>query len=285
MTSGWKRPLQLAALCWVAFAVVLACAYWLPLARWADGWAVEGFRNLERPWLDGVATPVAKLADPAPYAIWTVLLAGIALYRRRPRHALAVLLLLAGANLTTQGLKLLLAHPRPHSFLGHAQLGTDAFPSGHATASMALALAAVLVASQRWRPVVAVVGALFALAVSESLMLLAWHFPSDVIGGFLVATSSALVTLAALRAAQARWPERAGRDAALRAFQAADWRRVVGATAGLAALAAFAIAATAGSSALEFADRHTTAVVAAVAVAAMAAALPASLMALGARRS
>jgi hypothetical protein len=150
---------------------------------------------------------------------------------------------------------------------------------------MALAFAAVLVASQRWRPVVAVIGALFALAVSESIMLLAWHFPSDVVGGFLVATSSALVTLAALRAAQARWPERTGRDAALRAFQAADWRRVAGTTAGIAAIAASAIAITAGSSALQFADRHTTAVVAAVAVAAMAAALPASVLALGTRRS
>jgi membrane-associated phospholipid phosphatase len=285
MNPGWKRPLQLAALCWVAFAVVLVCAYWVPFVRWADGWAVEGFLNLQRPWLNDIATPFAKLADPGPYAIWTVLLAGIALYRRRPRHAIAVVLLLVGANVTTQLLKIVLEHPRPHDFLKHAQLGTDAFPSGHATASMALAFAAVLVASQAWRPVVAVGGALFALGVSESVMLLAWHFPSDVVGGFLVATSSALVTLAALRAAQTRWPERTGRDAAKRAFEAADWRSVAGATAGIAALIALALVIAAGSHALQFADRHTTAVVAAVAVAAMAAALPASLVALGTRRS
>jgi membrane-associated phospholipid phosphatase len=283
MNSGWKRPLQLAALCWVAFAVVLVCAYWLPLARWADGWAVQGFRNLERPWLDGVATPVAKLADPGPYAIWTMLLAGIALYRRRPRHALAVVLLLAGANLTTQGLKVLLAHPRPHSFLGHAQLGTDAFPSGHATASMALAFAAVLVASQRWRPVVAVIGALFALAVSESLMLLAWHFPSDVAGGYLVAAASGLVTLAALRAADERWPRRTGREAAKRAIRGADLRRAGALVAGFALVAILGVLAAAGDSALHFADRHTTAVAAAAAIAAMAAVLPVSVSALGAR--
>src|SRR6478672_7882936 len=111
MTSGWKRPLQLAAACWVAFAALLVAAYWIPFGKWADGWAVEGFLNLQRPALDGVASFVAKLANPGPYAVWTVALAAIALYRRRPRHALAVILLVGGANLLTQTLKLVLAHP------------------------------------------------------------------------------------------------------------------------------------------------------------------------------
>jgi membrane-associated phospholipid phosphatase len=217
--------------------------------------------------------------------VWTVLLAGIALYRRRPRHALAVIVLLGGANLLTQGLKMLLAHPRPHHFLGKAQPGVEAFPSGHATAAMALALAAILVAAQAWRPLVAVVGALFVVAVSESLMLLAWHFPSDVAAGFLVATSCALATLAALRAADQRWPERTGREAARRAIREVDVRRSAAVVAALAFVALAAIAVAAGDRTLEFASRHTAAVVAAVAVAAMAAALPASLLAVGARRS
>jgi hypothetical protein len=149
---------------------------------------------------------------------------------------------------------------------------------------MALALAAILVAPQAWRPIVAIGGAIFALAVSESVMLLAWHFPSDVAGGYLVATSSALTTLAALRAAEQRWPERTGREAAMRAIKLFDLRRatlVVGAFV-LAAVAGLAIVA--GERALHFADHHTTAVVAAIAVAAMAAALPVSLVALGTRR-
>src|SRR5436309_7754991 len=117
MSSGWKRPLWLAALCWAAFAGVLVSAYWIPFGRWADGWAVEGFLNLQRPWLNHIAEPVAWLADPAPFAVWTVLLAVVAVHRRRPRHALAVVLLLGGANLLTQVLKVVLAHPRPHDFL------------------------------------------------------------------------------------------------------------------------------------------------------------------------
>ena len=62
------------------------------------------------------------------------------------------------------------------------------WPSGHATAAMSFALCAVLAAPARLRPLVAAVGAAFAVAVCYSFLALAWHYPSDVLGGFLVAT-------------------------------------------------------------------------------------------------
>jgi hypothetical protein len=149
---------------------------------------------------------------------------------------------------------------------------------------MALAFAAVLVAPRAWRAAVAIAGAVFALVVSESIMLLAWHFPSDVAGGYLVAASCAFVTLAALRAAEARWPRRTGREAAKRALREADLRRAGLVAAGFFVAALLGIAIAAGGSALHFADRHTTALVAAIAIAVMASALPVSVAALGAQR-
>jgi len=285
MVSGWKRPLLLAGACWVAFAVLLVVAYWLPFVRWADGWSIEGLIRLQSPVLNWLASRTAKLADPVPFAIATVALAGIALYRGRPRHAVAVLFVLVGASVTTQTLKVVLEHPRYHDFLGKAQLGADSFPSGHATAAMSVALAAVLVAPAAKRPLVALVGGVFALAVSESVMLLAWHFPSDVAGGFLVATAFALTTIAALRAAEARWPQRAGRDAARRVIGELDFRRTGAVVAGFVLAAMVGLIVAAGERTLHFAGRHTTAVVAVVAVAAMAAMLPVTVAALGARRS
>src|SRR3954454_14698186 len=97
MASGWKRPLQLAGVCWLAFAALLVLAYWVPFGDWADGWAVQGFINLERPRIDRAAEFVAELADPAPLGICTALLASVALYLRRRRDALALILLLGGA--------------------------------------------------------------------------------------------------------------------------------------------------------------------------------------------
>jgi membrane-associated phospholipid phosphatase len=70
-------------------------------------------------------------------------------------------------------------------------------------------LCAVLVTPRRLRPLVAVLGGLFALAVGCSLLILAWHMPSDVLGGYLTATLWAALALAALRYTDCRWPPRA----------------------------------------------------------------------------
>ena len=81
-------------------------------------------------------------------------------------------------------------------------IGAASWPSGHATAALALVLCAVLVAPARLRLLVAVVGAVFA-APWASLLILAWHMPSDVIGGYLVAALWIALAVAALRARRA----------------------------------------------------------------------------------
>src|SRR5215218_4414504 len=136
----------------------------------------------------------------------------VALLRRAPRRAVAVTALLAGSAATTQALKPLLAKARfdgqvvGFDHIINPVIGAPAFPSGHATAAMSLALATVIVAPRAWRPLVAAGGALFALAVGFSLVALGWHYPSDIVGGYLVATAWCLVTLAGVRMADARWP-------------------------------------------------------------------------------
>jgi hypothetical protein len=61
---------------------------------------------------------------------------------------------------------------------------------------MALTLSLILAAAPRWRPWVAALGAAFAVAVVFSFLTLAWHFPSDVFGGFLVSTTWTLAAVA-----------------------------------------------------------------------------------------
>ena len=57
----------------------------------------------------------------------------------------------------------------------------------------------------RLRPLVATLGVMFMAAVGVSLLILAWHLPSDVLGGYLVGTLwAALLAVAGLRAAEAR---------------------------------------------------------------------------------
>jgi membrane-associated phospholipid phosphatase len=69
---------------------------------------------------------------------------------------------------------------------------------------MCLALCAVLVAPARLRPLVATLGVIYALSVGYAVVALVWHFPSDVVGGFLVAAGWTLVAVAGLAAALVR---------------------------------------------------------------------------------
>jgi membrane-associated phospholipid phosphatase len=143
-----------------------------------------------RPHVSTVASDLAHLCNPAQY-VWLCLIPlGIALYRRRGGLAATILLVLLGAGSTTEALKHVLPEHHNLSLIRDAlPASTGTWPSGHATASMALALCLVLAVAPRWRPWAALIGAGFTLAVSYSFLTLGWHYPSDAIGGFLVAAT------------------------------------------------------------------------------------------------
>ncbi len=193
-----RIPLLAALTCFVGLAVTGVLAYFVPLARVRDAAALQGFTALNRPRLTPLIDQIAHLADPLPYAIIGFTLAGVALLRRRPRVGAAIVALLVLTGLTTRTLKPLLASPRYDDWLGSGQIGAASWPSGHATAAMTLALCAILAVPRRARPTAAAVGAAFAISVSYSILALGWHFPSDVLGGFFVATTWTLLVVAGL---------------------------------------------------------------------------------------
>jgi membrane-associated phospholipid phosphatase len=174
-------------------------AYHVGVFERADQAAYAGFGGLRRPRVDPVARFMVGLCDAVPYLVFTTATLLVAGVRRRPRLAFASAAILIGANVTTQLLKLVLAHPRAASLLAGARpVGSSSWPSGHATAAMALALCLILVVPARLRPLAAALGGLFATAVAYSLLTLGWHYPSDVFGGFLVAGIWASLALAVL---------------------------------------------------------------------------------------
>jgi membrane-associated phospholipid phosphatase len=173
----------------------------------ADQSIYSGFGGLRRPNVDPIARFIADLCNPGTYLFFSVVPPLIAMARRRSRLALASAAIVLGANFTTQLLKPILAHPRAASLLGGvAPVAPASWPSGHATAAMALALSMILVVPGRWRPLAAGLGAVFAVAVSYSFLTLGWHYPSDVFGGFLVAGIWGALALAALSAEGKRIP-------------------------------------------------------------------------------
>jgi membrane-associated phospholipid phosphatase len=204
--SGPAGALGVAALCALALALVWAIAEHVSAVQWRDAALLHDFTLLSRPRVNGPALFLLHLLNPLQFVLWGVALMAFALARERPRVAVAVLAIMSLAPWTAETLKPLLAHH--HESVGGVYIGAASWPSGHSTAALALVLSAVLVAPQRWRALVATVGAAFAVAVGFALLILAWHMPSDVLGGYLVASLWTALVVAALRAADRRWPPR-----------------------------------------------------------------------------
>lgn len=132
---------------------------------------------------------IGHLGDPLPQVL--LLLAGIAvaLSRGRREAALAGAVIVLGADLTTHVLKEVLAAPRPDSGLEWGHIDNNAFPSGHTTAMFSMAAAWCIFVPTGRRPLVAVLGFTAGCLVGLSVVVLHHHFPSDVVGGFLVAAA------------------------------------------------------------------------------------------------
>jgi membrane-associated phospholipid phosphatase len=280
------NPLKLAGACAVAFALLLMLAYAPGPARWLDGTALQQLATMQHTSVSALADRLVAIGDPAEVGLIGIALALIAVARGRPRLALGVFVLLAATSVGSQILKALLAHPRPGHPTAAGPVGPEAFPSGHATAAMSLALAAVIVAPRRLRPLVAAVGGVAALAVGVSVVVIGWHFPSDVVGGYLLAAGTSLGVVAAVRAADARWPARHGRRLVSGAVARVAELGMGAATAlGAAVVALFALAAITRLPQLaEFASQHKAVVLVVPAMAAAGVALIAAVTATLSRR-
>jgi membrane-associated phospholipid phosphatase len=262
-------PLLVALACGLVLALTGLLALASPGAHERDAAMLHGFVALDRPGVHGLMVLLARLADPVPYALGGLALVVAALAQRRRARAGAVAALLVLTGATTQVLKHVLAQPRFEAWLGADQIGDAAWPSGHATAAMTLALCAVLVAPPALRALAALAGGALAAGVGYSVIVLAWHFPSDVVGGFLVAGAWAALAVAALRVVEAR------PAAECQARPAPSLARV-GVTAAAAALV-MALLAVPRDTLAFYASERPTLVAGALVIAAVAGALSAGL--------
>lgn len=272
-TALWGVAAGVAALVGLWLAVVATDA-----AGWLDRAALDGFVGLLGPLTGPLAEGIVHLADPAVFLLFAGGLVVVALVRHRPRLALAVSLILLGANVTTQFLKPALAVPRFADLLAGAQVEPASWPSGHSTAAMSLALCAILVVPSRLRPLVAPIGAAYAICIGYGLIAIVSHYPSDVFGGYLMAGTWTLLGVAGLWAAESRWPVRTGRTAGRAAVMRARDAITPTAIAVAAAVAAAGLVAVARpGETLAYLQDHTIFGVVAVALAALAASLVATL--------
>jgi undecaprenyl-diphosphatase len=170
-------------------AVAFVAVYWLALGT------REGRRMDARPvdWDVGHGPVVTALHGVLePINIATIGLAALALivWARRSRGdrcALRVAVALGAtfAALITFGV--LFDHVDPFGGETLRRLGRSSYPSGHACAVTALALVAVGLAPRRRRTRAAVCAGFVVVLVSIALVIIHAHYPSDVLGGWMLA--------------------------------------------------------------------------------------------------
>ncbi len=117
-----------------------------------------------------------------PLAVVTIVIAAV---RGRVRHAVAAATILVGGSVSCVALKLVLGRLDP--FHGDAARGIgEFFPSVHTGAATSAAFAFTLLAFGCLRTYVAFAAAAYAAAVGIASIVAGGHFPSDVLGAFLV---------------------------------------------------------------------------------------------------
>ncbi len=195
-----RTPLLAAALCAAALVPLAIAAYKVGPFERLDLQLLLHLRSESAPdSTQGVGVIVAQLADPIPTFLLISVIAALGwMFRRRPEVVAAVGVAL-GANLTTQVLKLVLAHPRGLGSGAEGLPWSTAFPSGHTTGAASVGAALILVAPARYRLPAAIAGVGFALGVGTATVIADWHYPSDVLGGLLVVSSWTFAAIAALR--------------------------------------------------------------------------------------
>lgn len=204
MTRSVKAPLFAAIVCAAAIAPLAAAAYAYGPVKSFD---MRILLHLERETGTSyhLALVLVNLGDLGSLLALLAAVCGIGLYFGRRREVIAAIVIVAGANLTTQLLKVVLEHARHKAWEHGVELPwANSFPSGHTTAAASIAVALLFVVPARRRFDAAAAGLLLTAAVALSVVILGWHYPSDVLGGLLVVATWGFAALAVLRLREAR---------------------------------------------------------------------------------
>lgn len=147
---------------------------------------------------------VSGLADRwVSVALIVVVVAVLGWRTRRPDLPVVALLALVGGAGLTAAVKFVVGRPRPEEAAVTATF--SAFPSGHATRAIVLGLllAWLLVRWRRsWGRIVLAAGILIlAVGVGVTRVVLAMHWPTDVVGGWMLGAAWFTVVILVLRPA------------------------------------------------------------------------------------
>ena len=161
-------------------------------------------------WVEELGRDFTALGGVGILTVLTLAVSGFLLLQHRYRATVIVLLSVAGGLVVSTLLKLVFDRPRPDLVPHAAYVYTSSFPSGHSMMSAAtyLTLGALLARVQPRRAVKAylmIIAALLTIGVGVSRVYLGVHWPTDVLAGWALGATWALLCWLT-----ARWLQRRG---------------------------------------------------------------------------
>lgn len=161
-----------------------------------DVWWNHLLYTAQQPWLLDASYALNVIGGGwvAIYAI-PLGIAVLLLIARRWRSAIFAVAAFVGSALLVQLLKHLFGRARPDEMLVVSDYGS--FPSGHTANAATIAVVAVVLFPRLW---VALLGALWVLAMAISRTALSVHWMTDTIGGALIGGSAAFLVAALFHA-------------------------------------------------------------------------------------
>ncbi len=188
--------------CLAGFALVLVFAYWVGPSERLDRTVLDALGTSTDTFVNHIAYVGFQVVNfrPTWVAVGAVAVV-IALAQWRIRDAILAAALVAGTGGLVLALKALLANPRyqPVPVGSDAYPWKDAFPSGHSAGSLAFSLAFLSVVPPSWQRPTAAAGVAFTLYSSLGVLVLNFHYPSDVLAGWLLAAGWWFALLALLK--------------------------------------------------------------------------------------
>lgn len=150
------------------------------------------------PTLVEVAAALTLLGGAAVTLPLAAIAALALLLRRQSIRACILVATVLGERTLVHALKEWVGRPRPLD--GEFDVGSMAFPSGHAANSMTVYLAiAILAGPAAYRRQLVVAAVFFSVAIGLTRIFLGVHWSSDVIGGWALGLTSILLAVAAAR--------------------------------------------------------------------------------------
>jgi undecaprenyl-diphosphatase len=181
----------------VLFVVVLllGCGFgWLTESVWnrngldCDAPTLNFIHQFATHGRDTMMVGVTRAGSVKTVLVLTVLAAFTLALKKRRRDAVFLLVTVGGALALAWLFKNAIQRVRPHLWPSPAPEFDFSFPSGHSTGTMAFIVALMVIAWRtRWRWAILLGGIFYVAAVGCSRLYLGVHYPSDVLGGWLLA--------------------------------------------------------------------------------------------------